>query len=269
MSHHKLHPFKLGVSTLFVLTSTLPVSAAFINGVESFSGSSLDTTTWTAHFNGFGGSFSQNNELNVVADVGGRPQSYDYKAPNTPIAVGAFVQTDVTFHSHNLDPIWTQTAGLVLTSNSKGGAFGYLADTAFVGLLADFNVSTFTGVHGGNGGGSGFNLPSLLHPGQTVTPLLETQYTLRIDRLTQTSFRDTLYDGTGIKLCALDFAIPTAPTAMYVDLAGVGTSSTYHIVVIPEPSSLSIFALGLIGAIRRRNIHKRKTQRQENPQMRQ
>ncbi len=116
------------LSTACLMTSVATVaSAEFVDGTETFDGSTLDSTTWES-FGSASATITQDEQLVLVAPVG---EAADYTTRNLSVNIGQSVSVDVAVLG-GPDP--TASFTLALTDNSGSDLAGTLEDSNFLTL---------------------------------------------------------------------------------------------------------------------------------------
>jgi hypothetical protein len=101
------------------------------------------------------------------------------------------------------------------------------------------------------GGGSGSG-PARLFPVS-----LNTLYSLRLERLTDTSVRYTVLSDAGAVIAQVNRSLPSFTDALYIALGSVSVDTTFDNLllpgnIVPEPAALLLLALAAAAAIWRR-----------------
>jgi hypothetical protein len=219
--------------------------AAFVNGVDTFSGVVYDTGTWDVFC--ANPQPVQNNSLDFVyAPPFGAGRFYT----NTiTVGSGQSVRTEVTVNS--------------MATNSVGGSADfYLALSAGIsvpdnGLLDPNSVDLdghFAVIPGDitrflaweqSSDGSGSGLP--FEP--SVAPILGQTYQLEIDRLSASAVVFSLYDADGAALETTQRTFANLPPELHISIGSNNLNATFKSVsigVIPEPACLpELMLIGL------------------------
>ena len=187
--------------------------AAFVSGVETFDGTTKDTTTWE-YYDPLG-VIAQNGKLTVNAtQAPGTFEEADITTRSLRIGIGGFVQADVTVHSkvttdsqHGV-AVYPQ---VFLTNNSAGASDSILSDSAYLHVYENFfSTSTTSFIFGGY-----FTNRSNDATAFGPAPKFDTTYQLRIDRLSATSVKFT-ENGTSFTQ-----TVPSNSAALCVVLVGL------------------------------------------------
>lgn len=237
--------------TLAVLALAPAVAhAAFVDGVETFDGTTLDTATW--------------EQLNLVDPTrltqddairlnGSFPGGWiDYVTREQQVGVGQSLRADITLNDIG------GSVYLILTNNSTGTGGGIggitIQDTALLGVFLTANTDV-----GAQVGGSGSTTGQVLREGST--PLGEA-FTYEIARLDSTSARYSILDlATKTTLFTQTLSFGGIPDNLFIALAVNGGDATFDNVairaigdgpVIPTPAAVGAGMLLLGGLITRR-----------------
>ena len=215
------------------------LNAEFVNGVETFPGTTEDTTTWTASFGSF---ISQNNGLIYNAGLnGGGAQSYNTNTQT--IAYGQSVKMMAMDTQTNVD------LSLFLTNNSAGSSAVGSSNSAYWSFDLDVNsdpqfdriiMGVGDSVAWGDGTIGIFSLK----------PLENHVYGLQIQPLSSTTAIFTVFDSDGTTVLeshmytvsqARQPAEPASiPDNTHISIEGGEGSAFIESVSIPEPTAGAI-----------------------------
>ena len=157
------------------------------------------------------------------------------------LGIGGLAQVQVTFTALTSTPNYATLAYLALTTDSSG--FGSLWDS--YGLSTQLQAGpTHTGLIGGNPLSVTNIAPVRLFP---VT--LNTTYSLRLERLSDTSVRYTALNSVGVVLGQITRTLPSYTDPLYVVLGAISVDATFDNLqlsgtVIPEPTTFTLLGLG-------------------------
>jgi len=224
--------------SLLVATALLSAAgtaqAAFIAGVETFTGTTKDISTWE-DFTAAGATISQNNALSINT-TGNGSQEADYTTLSQTVGIGDTFRVDVR-------PVTNSGyyAAVALTNNSAGSGSRYVADSQFI----HFNITSGS-ITAQEKGGSSSSVSSGL--------ALNTTYVLEIERLSATQSEFTVFQSNGITTVGSPTTLTHAsiPGGLNISLYGVDLSVVEfdNATVVPEPATLGL--LGLAGLLARR-----------------
>jgi hypothetical protein len=212
-----------------------PANAGFVNGVETFDGTTIDLATWREwSYPATSAPFSQDGALTLSPT--GFPSGAELETIGTPFAVGDWVSAQIRVNSL-ADVNWN--VGLFATSGDGGGSvFG---DSRFFGLYALLNEYTAYLTGGGNPVGPASSQPTGL------------TYTYRLEHPAADTFAWDLFDDQGALIGSRTQTSPVYATSasLHIDLYSQLGSFTFDDVTIgtlappvPEPLSAALAALG-------------------------
>jgi hypothetical protein len=233
-----------------VMLCAAAAQAAFVNGVERFDGTILDTNTWTgAPTDSIA---SQNNSLTI----GGSSTSTSYTAHSFTLGVGQGVRATVTTPNPFAGPT---TNLLLLADRSAGFSVPVIFhDQNYVGLGVSWEAQTYFHNFPPVGPGSVYGLRGNTNISSGVATLIHwenvpgvPQLIVEMDRLDQTVFRFSAWYAQSNALLGTTVAdvfkpAEDLPSNLYVVLAGTGTWDDVTIVSVPEGGTAGlVLGLGL------------------------
>jgi len=235
--------------TAAVMLCAAAAHAAFVNGVERFDGTILDTNTWT--WAPTSSRVSQNNFLTI-------DDSHlftSYTAHSFTLGAGQGVR--VTGGTLNL--FRSYSSFLLLSDRSAGFLVPAIPnDQSYVGLEIDWEPQVFHpgrpalgrvdiyGVGHTNSDGAGLLLDRWDNVGG-VAPIV-----LEVDRLDRNQFRYSVFDSANQLIGTAIDNVQNVPPDLYVVLSGFGMWDDVTIVSVPEAGTAGL-TLGLALTITRRN----------------
>jgi len=234
-------PFSFAV-VLFCIVSA---STALADLLYTFDGTSIDTNTWRLTR---ASSISQNNALFLTgASNPGYPAQLTTKDVELGIGGSAQVQITITDHtSQNFVPCgWL---GLT-TDDTKTTVF---FDSYAVSTELDITPASIPGYSAAYfyGGGYGTGVA------QSFPVALDTVYSLRLERLTDTSVRYTVLDSANSIIAQNTRTLPSFTSPLYVAIGSVSVDATFdnlqlsgNIIFVPEPSAALLLAVGVAAAL--------------------
>ena len=219
-----------------ILVFTTPnADAEFVNGTETFAGTSLDLATWEAFRPQ---TISQNERLLFTNPS---LQMTEYVTRMLTIPAGETVRAQVTLEAFDSSAGSVHGfACLILTSNESGNENCYIADERYAKI--DLAVSTNFGpilVATSHGGGQVFHRFSESILGHT--------YWLELQRIAESEIRYAAYELDGT-LSAETTRSLGLPSELYVGLVSNGTAR-FDNVSVPEPGSMMIMLTAFIASI--------------------
>ncbi len=244
----KQFPPRLALSLAVVLSCVVPASTAFTADLlETFDGTSIDANTWRLTEPQ---SISQNNALFFTkANNPGYPAQVT--TMNLALGIGSAAQVQVTFTDRSLLNNYAQLVWLALTTDSAKRYVGF--DSYAVSTQLNINPSSPSGYAAMYfyGGGAG-NGPARLFPVS-----LNTLYSLRLERLTDTSVRYTVLDSADSVIAQNTRTLPSFTDPLYVALGAAAVDATFDNLqlsgnIVPEPSALALLGLAAAAALWRR-----------------
>ncbi len=222
-----------------------PARAAFVSGVEHFSGTTIDTATWQAYPGP--SDLSQNDGLTIDTRFSPptTPRAADLTTQVATVGIGASVSVTASIEQRTSNGN-TPSLSVFLTTNDNGASTPTGNDSHWLALVSTSTI--IQDLVGGNGGGSGHILRS------TPQPLNET-YTFQIERLTQTSARFKIFDSTNALLVSNIETFTGVPDNLYVSLQTSSMQGNFQTVTIsslvPEPGTMSAAAWVMVLIARR------------------
>jgi hypothetical protein len=203
--------------------------AAFVNGVETFGGTTLDTVTWKPlpAPSSFPGMFTQNDGLTVQTT--GTGWVGEYETRSVRLGVGELVRVGVRINA--LHPSNSTLVQVALGANDGGPSSYFNADSRYVTIGTHFGgIDAFIG---GGGTAYGQRINAIAQPvGSTMT--------YELTRLSLDTVRFTVYTHTGAPFGRhTETSITNLPANLNVALSAQEASATFgfvRIVPIPEPA---------------------------------
>jgi hypothetical protein len=218
---------------------SFPAGAAFSSGwLETFDGTEIDTGTWRlvnpqaisqndAAFFAVANSAGTTTEL-ITTDVG--------------LGIGGLAQVQVTFSALTSTPNYSTSAYLALTTDSSG--FGSPWDS--YGLITELRAGpNYSGLIAG----TPLSVTNIA-PFRQFPVSLNTTYSLRLERLSDTAVRYTVLNGQGLTILGqVTRTLPSYAEALHVALGVRSVNATFDNLqlsgtIIPEPATLSLLSLG-------------------------
>jgi hypothetical protein len=257
MNARTLAPARLAC-VLLLLAAARPAATAFVNGVETFEGTTKDLATWD-EYNTFmsDNAITRNGSLNFryVPPPGSLPGSVqsDYTARTAAIGVGQGAGVDVRVN-HATAPV---SVSLYLTDNTDGPSQGVFADDNFVVMFLDqVNPNTVRVGRGGNGRASGLgtSIPGTF----PMTP--GAHYTFQIERPDLNTARFSVFDASRQLLGSTTADVTGLPATLYpafgVSGAEILRGQDYsidfdNVRIIPEPATGVLAGWLGVGAVAR------------------
>jgi hypothetical protein len=228
------------LGTLLICASV--TRAGFSGGIDTFNGTTLDTSTWeTFKAVPNEGYVDQNNQLNINSNRFGNP--IEYTSRFATVGIGGSVTTDVTIPAN-------ARAVLALDSNS-GGTTNYIAfDSALIVMNFDPGgpIAAWTGSNGNNSAASSVaNVPG----GQG-------SFKFRLSRTGAGTATAEAFSSTMTLLGSANLSFAGFPNDLHVSFVGEnGTVSFDNVTLggnfnVPEPACLAVLAPILVLGLRRR-----------------
>ncbi|MEM7626188.1 MAG: hypothetical protein AAF333_11380 [Planctomycetota bacterium] len=215
-------------------------SAAFVDGAETFDGTTLDTATWQPYTEPVG-AITQDDRLILSRDLSGR---VDYVTRDVAVGIGQGVRVDFEI-LEGIDE-GSVEAQLYLTNNSAGDTAATFFDSRNLAFFYSSGRRAFFGRELGSGSGSiGF--------GTEPAP-----FTLEILRLASDTVRFAAYRedggliGAQTRTLELDF-----PDELFVGV-GIGNTAAViafdNVAIVPTPGTGGLLALAGLALWRRRGL---------------
>jgi len=231
------------VLTAVLLASSRRVSGAFVNGVETFPGTTFDTSTWEQT----SGTVVQNNGLTITSGISGLTFfGADVTTRSVTVGVGQGVRADVTINS--VGSGGPDLEALILTNNSLGTSNTSALDSKWLIVAHTLNGPS-------QGQGNRIFAQSSQLFGATLLPTAQpigATYTYQIDRLSLTSAHFAVYNGTTLLGEAAGTTDPM-PADLYISLLAANSSVTFHnVTIVPEPACAACLGLALFVTVFRR-----------------
>jgi len=224
-----------------ILVAGTSAEAAFIGGVEHFTGTTKDTATWQECTQG--SPIVQNDQVDLFGQA-------DYTTNTQTVGVGDWVSVKVNLAPEQSQP-YPGTTGYVslwLTNNSAGASGATATDSASVYVEFDTTGGCVWWGYHLSGAGSGGLIGTEPDPaGKWLT--------LKIERLTSTSAVVSAYDTAGDPIGSATRSFPAGiPDDLYVSLSTnwASAASFDQVTVFPEPATLGMLGLGGLGVLLRR-----------------
>lgn len=235
---------RFAATAALVFTCSFPARAAFSSGwVEPFNGSHIDTDTWR-QVNPE--EISQNNAAFFAA---ANTPGFAAELITTKIGlgIGGRAQVQVSISALTTTPNYAKFAYLGLTTDSSG--FGTPWDS--YGLFAELSSA---------GGFSGL-VASTPITVTNIAPLrifpvtLNTTYSLRLERLSDTVVRYTALDGPGLNVLGqVTRTLPSFTEPLYIALGARSVDATFDNLqlsgtIVPEPATFSFLSFGALALL--------------------
>ncbi|MCK4625227.1 MAG: PEP-CTERM sorting domain-containing protein [Phycisphaerae bacterium] len=229
-----------------------PAHGEFVDGIESFDGTDLDTVTWEAYTDGPDSYILQDDELIIGNNhQGSGVPRCDYTTLNITVGVGEGVRAKV---SSSAGSTVFRNARLCLTDNIAGTKNSLEYDDNGLWLewiMSPDSESRFFGhPWSGQTGGSGIIFYNQEETTQDFTYYLQIEWPA-IDRAIFSVFDAEMnplgsYDRSNI--------YQTLPSQLYVSLyfESIGEARFDDVTIIPEPGMLFLIGLGGLTLLRRR-----------------
>lgn len=216
---------------------TKSATAAFVNGVETFDGTTLDTTTWQPYSTGTA-SITQNDRLSLSGLISG--DAADYTTRNVTIGIGQGVRVDFEIPANST----ATRARLYLTNNSEGDTASLFDDTQNLSVSFSPERGTFFYFEGGSGGTF------------TSAGLANQPYQMELLRVASDQLRYSAYQADGTLINSIERTLAgTYDDELFIGLGIAGPESTLifdNVTIIPEPTSAGLLFLGCVGLFARR-----------------
>lgn len=227
-----------------ILWAALPAGAAFVDGVEQFTGTTKDATAWYEFLApGAGGAVVQDDALRFVAGPGEQPWS-EYTTRAVRVGIGGSVSVRA-----RLNPGETSAAAYLFLTDDTSGTTGLVgSDHNWLSLSFGLGSPGISSVSGGNGAGIGSSMAG------DFTAVAGTWYALEIERLASASARFTVTHSDPARTLIATQTIPVRdiPADLYITLVGAGNGTvSFDDVTVPEPTLASWAGLSVMLAKRR------------------
>jgi hypothetical protein len=243
------------------------VRAEFVNGVERFDGTVLDSLNWEAFNNNNGGTIAQDDKLTIQTSANN--QQVNYTTRNVAVGVGEQVHVQIMINLiGGFGHLW-------LTSNSAGTLFTTAFDSYWVEMgfgITSGTTATATVFAGGNG--SGISKTNQV----SFTNAFQTPHILEFARLSSTSMRCNVYSGGGDLLDSQVATVAEYLSPLYISLTSTNASQTdfdnvaVGAITVPEPGALALPTMvwaAWIGGVRRRQLKRDRGIKRAPPPQRQ
>ena len=226
----------LSIAAMSAVSTTL-AEAAFLNGVETFDGTTLDTTTWQPYSAGTA-SIAQNDRLSMSGLVSG--DAADYTTRTVAIGIGQGVRVDFEIPANNS----ATSARLYLTNNSEGDTDTLFNDSQRLSVTFSPERGTFFYFEGSSGGTF------------TSAGLANQPYQMELLRVASDKLRYSAYQSDGTLINSVERTLTgTYDDELFIGLGIAGPESTLifdNVTIIPEPNSAGLLFLGCVGLFARR-----------------
>ena len=228
-------------------TPVFTVRADFVNGVETFSGTTLDSSTWTPFTLSYApqATFTQNNGLTIngYSTIYINPSERGaYETVAAPVSVGGSVWSQVTVNR-------------AIISNSTAWTYFWLTTnpSAYPPEPSNYDACYVAAWFSANSGFNDIFATTQYDVGNTMysngegqfssDPLIGTTYIFQIKPLPAANFRYSVFQQSGsssISLVGSSIGTDlTCSVPMYVQLEVGGTQTTFNRVTLNQPISLS------------------------------
>lgn len=224
-----------------IVFSAKVAAGDFVNGVESFSGTTKDLSTWGQSVTA---AFAQSNGL--FYDDQSQYGSASYNTKQTTVSWGQSVRLTTT--------LTKALAGvsLFLTNNSAGANANGGNNSAFwsMDMTVDPNPQfTRIAIGAGSNGTWGDGNRGVF----AFKPSANHKYILQITPLATSSAAFAVFDGNGgalLESLFYDNSPIAVPNSLHISLSGQGGSVTMHsVAIVPEPSAAVSTSLGLVALV--------------------
>jgi hypothetical protein len=244
-------PFSLRVAlalAMLVSCSGWAFAGFNSNGLETFDGTNVDTSTWRLTNPQW---ISQNNAAFISMSTSTNPAT-PTQLTTTSIALGLSSSAEIqaTFTAHTPVSNYSQFVYLALTTADSPHGWD-LFDSYAVSAELDFGPfgSGFIANYYSGGGGNG--------NGHVYTTTLNTLYSLRLERLSDTGVRYTLYDSANSILYQYLRTLPSYTGPLYVAFGADSVDATFDNLqlsgnIVPEPSASALLGVAAAAALWRR-----------------
>lgn len=227
---------------MFTAAAVLSISTAQGAFIDTFDGTSLDSSTWIPY--SYNAAITQNGQLQINAYNNNAGGAADYTTRSISVGVGGFVQADVLITNRmltqqpysNADEVWVG-----LTNDSGGTTQTAVFDSYHIDTSAEFS-STFGALgffaeYSANGRGSG--------TGVGGSPAVGQPYQLRLERLSSTSIRSVVSNIDGSNRQSVVYTVDANTAPLMVSLLANNVQATFDNVIIgsvPEPTVLGLLS---------------------------
>jgi hypothetical protein len=227
---------KFALPLVLILSCRLPAGAVFSNGwLETFDGNNIDPGTWRQVNPGL---ISQNNAA-FFAAANSPGNVTELISTDIRLGIGGRAQVQVAISALTSTPNFAKFAYLALTTDSSG--FGVPWDS--YGLITELEAGTYPGLIASTPLSVTNMAPARIFP---VT--LNTTYSLRLERLSDTQVRYTVLDGQGLNILGqLTRILPSYAESLHIAVGARSVDATFDNLqlfgtVVPEPTTFSLLS---------------------------
>lgn len=231
--------FQFAATLALILSGSLRAGAVFSSGwLETFDGTNIDPGTWrqvNSQLISQNGTafFAAANSPGIVTEL---------ITTDVLLGIGGRAQVQVAINALTTTPNYSQFAYLALSTDSSGfgtpwDSYGLFTELSSAGALSGLVASTTISV-------------TNIAPLRTFPVALNTTYSLRLERLTDTQVRYTVLDGSGISILGqVTRTLPSFTEPLYVAIGARSVDATFDNLqllgtIVPEPGTVSLFGLG-------------------------
>jgi hypothetical protein len=232
---------------------------AFVNGIESFDGTTLDTATWEIYSSQITKPVTQNNALTI--STANTVIFSDYTTRSQTVKVGERVSVEVTINAYSTVGGGGRYAALYLTTNSAGTTHNSQFDDYKIWIWNDKDFNKMYWIYGD----TALNVAPLTGPMAAPQPE-GTTFRYEIDRISSSEVAYFVYDNQGNKVINEPsiftlgnsiHAVAPHPAPLFISLYADGASVTFDnvtISAIPEPTSALLAGVPSVLLLLRRKV---------------